>query len=136
MNSNIYKRRDPNDKTTYVPREDQLILLNKRREFYRMVAQKEDLERLFNNFARIPKKDRYAVGYDGNIKSIHQYKTDLYTHYDSNNPALVQGGPVMMGSSKILYKYEIDKQNKEAMTPGYIESYTKDTLWAHDEYIE
>lgn len=136
--NNIYKYRDPNDKITFVPREDQLKNLEKRREYYRKIAVKEDIEKLFRGLYcthnDIPNKENYIVGYDGQFKYIQKYRTELYTHYDGNNPALVQGGPVML-SGRLLYGKKIDDEYKKCMDYDYIYSKRRVANWVNPDNI-
>lgn len=111
MCDNIYKYRDPNDKTTYIARDDQLENLRKRREKVMQYAIMKDAEKKLYDDYLYKKKDRYGVFGDGSIRDIYKYRTEMYTHYDGNNPALVQGGPIMI-STRALYNDKLNEADK------------------------
>lgn len=111
MASNIYKYRDPNDKTTYIDRKNLLQDLQKRREKVYQYAIMKDAEKTLYDDYQYKKKDRYGAFGDGSIKNIYPYRTELYTHYDGNNPALVQGGQVVI-STRALYNNKLNDSAK------------------------
>jgi len=114
------KKRDPNDKTTYISRENQLKSLDNRREIERMRIQRDDGELWKQRNFRIVRKDLLAAGTDGSMINLAPYKTEMYKHYDGNNPALWQGGGLIM-STRALYGQKLDEGYKKVdaeLVPG------------------
>lgn len=120
--SSVYKYRDPNDKITYVERSKLLEDLKKRREkVYSYAIMKDAEKRLYDDY-KYKKKERYGVFGDGTIKDIYPYKSEMYTHYDGNNPALVQGGQIVI-STRALYNSQLNESYKKASEPAYLTKY-------------
>jgi hypothetical protein len=76
---------------------------------------------LYNNPKYI-KKERYGVFSDGSIRDIYQYKKELYTYYDGNNPVLNQGGPISV-SMRGLNGKKIDEAYEKTKVPPYLSKY-------------
>lgn len=116
--NNNYQRRNPNDKTTYVPYENRVNDLQKRREYVRNRAIHMDTERELFNDPRISGNERNTLAVfskDGisEIRDISMYKKPLYLSYDTNNPALVQGSSIVtsMRSTGLLPPLEYPKKH-------------------------
>jgi len=122
MSANVYKFRDPNDHTTYVSRQNLQDLCELRKHALRKAAIQADTEynlALYrgNGF----KHSNYIVLSDGRILDRSCYYKELYTDYDGNNPALVQGGMVGI-TQKALYKNKINSDYAKYSTQEYVRS--------------
>lgn len=106
---NVYGRRNPNDKTSYVDQKALKENLEKRKEWVYKNALREDAELWKNRNFRIVRKDLYAGIEDGSLMDISPYKVELYKSFNGNNPSLWQGSQVGM-STRQLYGQQIDNQ--------------------------
>lgn len=117
---NVYKRRDPNDKVTYIDRKALNENLEKRRRMIWENALRDDMNMWINRDPFIVRKDLYAAGQKGGIMELYPYKKPHYLDFNSNNPSLWQGGEMVMSMRNIYGKTLNDqyKQSRENLTPG------------------
>lgn len=114
------KKRDPNDKTTYISREDQIKMIENRKAIERMRLERDDGELWKERNYKIVRKDLVAASIDGRLIDLSQYRTEMYKHYDGNNPALWQGGGLIM-STRGIYGKQLDEQYQRVnneLVPG------------------
>jgi hypothetical protein len=132
MSANVYKKRDPNDHTTYIDRDKliELKIIQKKMAMNRAIQ--ADTERNLSMYRGQPfKHDNYAVLSDGQIIDISPYCQPLYLSYDGNNPALVQGAAMSI-SPKAIFGKEMDYDYRHYVNTGVRDSensrwkYTRD----------
>lgn len=127
--NSVYSYRNPNDKTSYIDGEALMHNVNMRRKWYRQWANQQDAENLlFNSMTIAPQdKENMVVFIDGSIRDISKYKKPQYLSYNGNNPALWQGGQMVMSTSA-LYRQKIDEEYNKTRDLNYIKTKRREPI--------